>query len=296
MTGRARTVLTGLAALAVLAALLVGLPLVLYRFGGAPLPSRMPGWHALLRQLASRDNGGTALAVIRDCAWLAWLLFAACVLAEAQAAVRGRRAPRLRLGGIQGAAAQLVALAALTFSAPTSIASAAAGMPVATLDSMATPDSAATSLTVTVHAGDCLWSIAQRYLGAGDRYPEIAALNYGRPMGDGEVLNIRRRCTCCLESTRRAATRSVEHCPCQGCTRRASAVLLCRTLSRCRRPRSTTGSTGSARCITGALNRHCVVSSPNRYCLASLAGGHGAPTGRRAGGRRTPVFPTASCK
>ena len=187
MIGRARTVLTGLAALAVLAALIVGLPLALYRFGGSPLPRRMPGWHDLVRRLASRDDGATALAVVRDCAWLAWLLFTVCVLAEAQAAVRGRRAPRLLLGGIQGAAAQLVALAALAFSAPTSIGSSAAGMPVVTLDSMATPDIAAASPTVTVHAGDCLWSIAQRYLGAGDRYPEIAALNYGRPMGDGQV-------------------------------------------------------------------------------------------------------------
>jgi hypothetical protein len=50
-----------------------------------------------VRQLASADDAGTALAVIRDCAWLAWLLFTACVLAEAQAVVRGSRAPRLWL-------------------------------------------------------------------------------------------------------------------------------------------------------------------------------------------------------
>src|SRR5262249_259280 len=38
---------------------------------------------------------------------------------------------------------------------------------------------------VTVNSGDCLWSLAQRYLGAGDRYPEIVRLNYGHAMGDG---------------------------------------------------------------------------------------------------------------
>jgi DNA-binding SARP family transcriptional activator len=187
MISRARALATGLAALAGLAGLVAGLPLVLYRFGGSPLPGRMPGWHDLARQLASRDDGGAALAVIRDCAWLAWLLFTACVLAEAQASIRGCRAPRLWLGGIQGAAAQLVALAALAFSAPAATASPIVGTAPVALDSMAIPDNAATSPTVTVHAGDCLWSIAQRYLGAGDRYPEIAALNYGHSMGNGEI-------------------------------------------------------------------------------------------------------------
>src|SRR5262249_47912193 len=86
-----------------------------------------------------------------------------------------------------GVAAQLVPLAALAFTAPAAIASPVAGMPPVALEGMVMPDTTAASVTVTVHAGDCLWSIAQRYLGAGDRYPEIAALNDGRPMGDGAV-------------------------------------------------------------------------------------------------------------
>jgi hypothetical protein len=193
---RLRAFITGIAALAALLAIVGGLPVVLYRFGGSPLPGGTAGMHDLARRLTSRDDGSAALAVVRDCAWLAWLLFTACVLAEAHAAVRGRRAPRLRLAGIQGAAAHLVALAALAFSAPTSIASTPTGMPPVTLDSMAIPEDAASSLTVTVHPGDCLWSIAQRYLGAGDRYHEIARLNYGRDMGADQFFNIRRRCTC----------------------------------------------------------------------------------------------------
>jgi len=39
---------------------------------------------------------------------------------------------------------------------------------------------------VTVRGGDCLWMIAQRYLGAGDMYPEIVKLNLGHEMGDGQ--------------------------------------------------------------------------------------------------------------
>jgi nucleoid-associated protein YgaU len=53
------------------------------------------------------------------------------------------------------------------------------------------PDSATAygARVITVQSGDCLWSIAQRYLGAGDLYPEIARLNYGRQMTDGEVFS-----------------------------------------------------------------------------------------------------------
>jgi DNA-binding SARP family transcriptional activator len=38
-----------------------------------------------------------------------------------------------------------------------------------------------------VRPGDCLWTIAERYLGSGDRYQELDALNLGREMGDGLV-------------------------------------------------------------------------------------------------------------
>src|SRR6202034_1187515 len=35
-------------------------------------------------------------------------------------------------------------------------------------------------------SGDCLWSIAQRYLGNGDLFPEIVKLNLGHDMGGGQ--------------------------------------------------------------------------------------------------------------
>jgi DNA-binding SARP family transcriptional activator len=223
---RARSVATGLAAMAVLAAAIVGLPVVLYQFGGSPLPHHIASWHRVMVALSSQAGSGLVLALVRDCSWLAWLLFTACVLAEVQAAIRGRRSPHLRLGGLQGIAAHLVALAALAFAAPSAItlpASATAassqsaglhtvperpapgsaaneysgagdaipsipGAPEAESDvALTTASSLATVRTVTVRSGDCLWSIAQRYLGAGDRYPAIASLNYGHDMGDGQV-------------------------------------------------------------------------------------------------------------
>ncbi len=181
---RARRLATGLAAVAVLACAVVGLPLVLYRFGGSPLPHHSASWHQLQAVLDRPDEGSLLLAVIRDCSWLAWLLFTGCVLAEAQGAIPGRRPPALRLGGVQGAAAHLVALAALAFAAPPAVVTLSAS--VTALSSLHGSPAPATRL-VTVRAGDCLWSIAQRYLGAGDRYPQIVRLNSGKDMGDGQV-------------------------------------------------------------------------------------------------------------
>lgn len=87
MITRARSALTGLAALTLLVLLVAGLPAVLYRFGGSPVPNRLPSAHTIGAALARQDSGSILLAVIKECSWLAWLLFAGCVLAEAQAAI-----------------------------------------------------------------------------------------------------------------------------------------------------------------------------------------------------------------
>ncbi len=231
MITRARATLTGLAALAALLAAIIGLPVVLYQFGGSPLPARLANWHQMAVVLTSRDNGSLLITVIRDCSWLAWLAFTVCVLAEVQATVRGRRAPRLRLGGVQSTAAHLVALAALTFAAPAAVTLSAsvtavaaqqhpAGAddppqemslmtapqyldlqpstphPAAQPHTAAEPDAHTDALEVTpahatrlitVRPGDCLWTIAQRYLGAGDKYPEIVRLNAGHAMAGGQL-------------------------------------------------------------------------------------------------------------
>ena len=121
MITRARALATGLSALALLVLLVAGLPVILLRFGGSPLPQHIEGLHALGTALSRPDNGTLLLAIVRELSWLGWLLFTTSVIAEAQAAFRGRRSPHLRLGGLQGAAAHLVALAALAFAAPSAI-------------------------------------------------------------------------------------------------------------------------------------------------------------------------------
>jgi DNA-binding SARP family transcriptional activator len=211
------TVLRGGSALVTLIVLVVGLPVVLYKLGGNPLPQHVPAWSHVTGLLLHRDNGTVFLGAVRDISWIAWAAFTVAVATEAQAALRGRRAPRLRLGGLQNSAGWLVALIALAFAsqpaavlastAPASVVTVSAvrpgppaahpahpaGLPAGrpTEASTAVPSapqvmSMGFSQMVTVRSGDCLWSIAQRYLGNGDLYPEIVKLNLGHDMGGGQ--------------------------------------------------------------------------------------------------------------
>ena len=213
-----------------LAATTVGLPIALYRLGGSPIPAH-PAWHAMTAALMHRDDGSLFLSAVRGVTWLAWAAFTVAVLAEAQAALRGRPAPRLRLLGLQGAAARLVAVASVSFTTPGAVSLAAfpapwtappvfvahvgpafpvlsirpaaavgAAQPV-TLAALVKPaersmqesaraaaaQQATGPRTVVVRPGDCLWTIAQQYLGSGDRYPELVRLNLGHEMGDSKV-------------------------------------------------------------------------------------------------------------
>jgi DNA-binding SARP family transcriptional activator len=212
------TVLRGGSALVTLIVLVLGLPVALYKLGGNPLPQHVPAWSHVTGLLLHRDNGAVFLGAVRDISWIAWAAFTVAVIMEAQAALRGRRAPRLRLGGLQNSASWLVALIALAFgtqpaavlasAAPASVIAVStvrpgppaahpahlAGLPADHPAEASTADPAAPqvmsmgfSQMVTVRSGDCLWSIAQRYLGNGDLYPEIVKLNLGHDMGGGQT-------------------------------------------------------------------------------------------------------------
>lgn len=186
---RPAAIAAGTAALLALAALTAGLPAVLYLAAGSPLPQHLPGISQAAGALTRPDNGTLFLAVLRDLGWIAWAAWTASAAAEILAQARGRRAPRLAgLSGMQGLARTLITAVMIAFSSGT------AALPAVTAVSLAswTAHSPAAhqphaARTVTVRPGDCLWLIAARTLGNGDRYPEIAALNYGRPMGRGAV-------------------------------------------------------------------------------------------------------------
>ncbi len=91
----------GVAALALLAVLVVGVPWALWHFVGWPLPHHVPSagqvGRALNRQGIPNQTLVDALAVV---VWITWAVLVASIAVEIPAALSGRHAPRLPLAGI----------------------------------------------------------------------------------------------------------------------------------------------------------------------------------------------------
>jgi LysM repeat protein len=210
-----RTRLRGLLATGALLAIVAGLPLVLLAIGASPIPHSMPSLETIKSALSSQDDGTLALGFIKLVAWAAWAFLTLSILLELISRVRGIPVPHmpgLRLP--QSAARALVSTAMLAFiavpmSGQGTPVAAAAPVPAATAPAVisapipagghnqpirsstmghstalpaaatSTPKAETPPVTVkhTVQRGETLWSIASDHLGAGDKYPEIAALN-----------------------------------------------------------------------------------------------------------------------
>src|SRR5579864_7792756 len=92
----ATRVLRGLAALALLVAVLLGVPAALWHYIGWPLPHAVPSWAQLRSGLTSQGIADdTLIKILALVAWLAWASVAAAIWVEAAAAARGRVARRL---------------------------------------------------------------------------------------------------------------------------------------------------------------------------------------------------------
>src|SRR5581483_785550 len=63
---RAARLLRAAASAALLAALIAGLPVALYKLGGNPFPRHLPSWHQATAALGRRDDGTLFLATVRD--------------------------------------------------------------------------------------------------------------------------------------------------------------------------------------------------------------------------------------
>lgn len=200
----------GLGALVALLVLLVGIPVGLIVFAGNPIPS----WDGLLRMLTTPDYGGHFLigTILPIVAWLLWTFFAVGFVIEAGARIRHIKAPKIPAfslpqqlsGAMLGAiivmfstvAAPLAAVAAdapADTSTPVA-ATASADSTVVAADSAPAPapvaaeTPAADAPMFTVKDGDSLWRISEQTLGNGERWKEIAQLNYGVTQADGHAL------------------------------------------------------------------------------------------------------------
>ncbi|WNI34446.1 LysM peptidoglycan-binding domain-containing protein [Streptomyces sp. ITFR-6] len=177
--------LRALLGLALLAALVGGVPYLLLKVGHQP--AELSGGLDLLTQ---QDDGSLFLVVLTCIGWVAWAAFAFSVLVEIVAVLRRRSAPRIRgLGGMQSLAGALVG--GILLLAPT-VASAATLTPavaatathnagqdaagVSAKHESTRPDEAGLRHTVT-SVTESPWELAQTYLGSGPRWKDIAALN-----------------------------------------------------------------------------------------------------------------------
>lgn len=186
MTIRQR--LTGLLALLLLAGILLGTPALLLAVAPILRWPTVTGLDDMEALLLRADDGSLAVILLWLVAWTAWAILALAFVVEVIARIARTPVPQLRpIAGPQALVRGMVAAAATLFITASSVQAAgpAQAAPVAAriVDEVApVKELVAESVgpvlpTYTVRPGDSLWSIAKTHLGAGERYPEIVALN-----------------------------------------------------------------------------------------------------------------------
>lgn len=199
-------VLKAVLSLIVLATAVAGLPLLL----AWATPAIWGSTHDDLMHLLDRqDTGAVFLLLLIAVGWIGWAQFAFCAVRELIAQLRGRtwHAPR-GLGSSQRAASLLIGSILVLLPTSSALASDAQAAPATTgafIPGQATqapeateadqPPTSAPSTSVSpslytvreMRPAESLWGIAERELGDGERWREIAELNEGRTMVDGQV-------------------------------------------------------------------------------------------------------------
>ncbi|WP_019076024.1 LysM peptidoglycan-binding domain-containing protein [Streptomyces hokutonensis] len=195
-------IVTAAGSLLVLAGAVAGLPLLLARVTPVLWAS---GRDDLTHLLDRQDTGGAFLLLLVAVGWMGWAQFTFCAVRELSAQLGGRswHAPR-GLGASQRAAAVLIGGILVLLPTGSALATPAQAAPSATavqLSGQVRAESAGADRTASsadrvqdetytvreVRPAESLWSIAEKELGDGERWREIADLNAGRTMTGGEV-------------------------------------------------------------------------------------------------------------
>ncbi|MFF4339284.1 LysM peptidoglycan-binding domain-containing protein [Kitasatospora sp. NPDC001540] len=204
--GAGGSVLAALGALLALVLLLAGVPALLGYGTLAVAAAGDPVHGDLLAALTSPDDGSLFLWLLVGVGWIGWLCFLLSVLVEIPAQLRGRVARRIPAfgwsqriaAGLIGSVLALLPVAGSAFAATPELtqrpaaaaqldaaptyAALPAGAPAAA--PAADPQQQPVYTVRDARPADSLWSIAERQLGSGERWTEIAKLNAGRPMDD----------------------------------------------------------------------------------------------------------------
>ncbi|MFE7958707.1 hypothetical protein [Streptomyces sp. NPDC057413] len=199
-------VIKAVLSLLVLAVTVVGLPLLL----AWATPVIWAATHDDVMHLLDRqDTGSVFLLLLVGVGWIGWAQFAFCAVRELIAQMRGRtwHAPR-GLGASQRAAALLIGSILVLLPTSSALASTAQASPAASTathipgqshspqaaeaeqaptSAASAPTSRATYTVRETRPAESLWGIAEKELGDGERWREIADLNEGRVMVDGTV-------------------------------------------------------------------------------------------------------------
>ncbi|MFD5696498.1 BTAD domain-containing putative transcriptional regulator [Streptomyces lasiicapitis] len=197
---------------ALLVLLIAGIPWGLWRYVGWPLPHHVPTGDEITTALASPMSTSFLLNTLALLLWTTWAFFVADVLRTAADAAQGitwspRKPAQSPMHGMAAALIGAVVLALLPFRDPqlaatshrrpaaisTPIGDAHTAPPTQDTDEDGPRRADGKPKTVVVRAPhdgvyDSLWRIAERHLGDGTRWPEIYALNRGRPQLDGRSL------------------------------------------------------------------------------------------------------------
>ncbi|MFD4973101.1 hypothetical protein [Streptomyces sp. NPDC058424] len=198
-------VLKAVLSLLALAVAVVGLPLLL----AWATPVIWAATHDDVMHLLDRQDTGSVFLLLLACVgWIGWAQFTFCAVRELIAQVRGRtwHAPR-GMGASQRAAALLIGSILVLLPTSSALASEAQAAPATTAarvpgqaqasqvteteqgqtPAASTPASRTTYTVGQTRPAESLWSIAEKELGDGERWRDIADLNEGRAMADGQV-------------------------------------------------------------------------------------------------------------